>query len=122
MLANKARIAYKQAFFILCLVSFLQIFPQSYCKAQLPTEIPDQPIDPNMIKNLPKSALENYLRDKNQNQSKPGEDIHRKNQLLRNETRVYKDSSLKEENKSKERTSTPEDVYGNNLFQNSAIL
>ena len=97
MLANKARIAFKQAFLILCFVSLLQFFFQSYCNAQT-TEPQDQPIDPNQLKTLSPSALQNYLRDKNQNQSQPGEDIHKKNPL-KNETKVVKDSTVKDENK-----------------------
>lgn len=120
MLANKARIAYKQAFLVLCFVSFLQIFLTAYSKAQQPTEPQDQPIDPNLLKNASPSQLQDYLKDKNQ--SNPGEDIHRKTLLQRNDTKVVKDSTLKEENKDKKRTNTGEEVYGNNLFQNSAIM
>src|SRR5688572_14616198 len=120
MLANKARIAYKQAFLVLCFVSFFQIFSQTYCNAQ--TEPPAQAIDPNILKQASPSALQNYLRDRYQNQSQPGEDIHRRDQILRIETKVVKDSTLKEENKRNENQNTAEEVYGNNLFQNSAIL
>ncbi len=121
MLANKARIAYKQAFLVLCFVSFLQFFSPTYGKAQVSPEPQDQPIDLNLLKNASPSALQNYLKDRNQNQSQPGEDIHKKN-LLKNETRVAKDSTVKDENKKKDKVNTAEDVYGNNLFQNSAIL
>ena len=110
MLANKARIAYKQAFLILCFVSFFQLFLQIDCKAQQPTELPEQPIDPALLKSLPPSALQDYLRDKNQNQNKPGEDVHRKNQPLRNETKVYRDSTLKEDNRKKDNVNTGEEV------------
>jgi protein involved in polysaccharide export with SLBB domain len=120
MLANKARIAYKQAFLVLCFVSFFQIFFQTFCNAQ--TEPPEQPIDPNLLKQASPSALQNYLKDKNQNQSQPGEDIHRKNTLSKNESKVVKDSSLKEDNKKREKVNTGEEVYGNNLFQNADIL
>ena len=122
MFANKARIAYKQSFLVLCFVSLFQFFFQVQCKAQQPTETQEQPIDPNILKNASPSALQNYLRDKNQNQSQPGEDIHKKNLILKNEVKVAKDSTLKEENKDKKKTNTAEDIYGNNLFQNSAIL
>ena len=123
MIANKARLALKQLFIVFCLVCFFQFFFQIDCKAQLPTETQEQPIDPSLLKGASKSALENYLRDKNQNQSQPGEDIHRKNPLLRNEVKVVKDSALKEDNKNKvKEKNKAEDVYGNNLFQNSAIL
>ncbi len=122
MFANKARVAYKRLFLILSFVSFLQFLCQIDCQAQPPTETQEQPIDPNLLKNASPSALQNYLRDKNQNQSQPGEDIHKKNLLLRNENKVAKDSTLKEEIKKKDKVNTAEDVYGNNLFQNSAIL
>jgi protein involved in polysaccharide export with SLBB domain len=118
MIANKARIAYKQLLLILCFVSFFQFFVNT-CSAQV-TDPQDQPIDPNQLKNLSPSALQNYLKDKNQNQSQPGEDIHRKNPLLKNESKVVKDSTVKEDIKKK--ANSAEDVYGNNLFQNSAIM
>ena len=118
MIANKARIAYKQLLLIFCFVSFFQFFLQMYCNAQI-TDPQEQPIDPNLLKNASPSALQNYLKDKNQNQSQPGEDIHKKN-ILKNDTKVVKDSAVKEEYKKK--ANTAEDVYGNNLFQNSAIL
>ena len=120
MLANKARFAFKQSFLFLSFVSFSLFFLQCYSNAQVPTEIQEQPIDPNLLKNASPSALQNYLRDKNQNQSQPGEDIHKKNLLLRNENKVVKDSTLREVTKRK--VNTAEDVYGNNLFQNSAIM
>ena len=118
MIANKARIAYKQLLLIFCFGSFFQFFLQMYCNAQI-TDPQEQPIDPNLLKNASPSALQNYLKDKNQNQSQPGEDIHKKN-ILKNDTKVVKDSAVKEEYKKK--ANTAEDVYGNNLFQNSAIL
>ena len=122
MLANKARFAYKRLFLILLLVSFFQFSFQTYCEAQVPTEPQEQPIDPNILKNASPSALQNYLKDKNQNQSQPGEDIHKKNLLLRNDNKVVKDSALKEESKRKQNQNTAEDVYGNNLFQNADVL
>jgi protein involved in polysaccharide export with SLBB domain len=122
MFANKARIAIEKSFIILCLISFFQ-FSGFDCIAQPPTETQEQPIDPNLLKGASKSALENYLRDKNQqNPSQPGEDIHRKNALLKNDTRVVKDSTLKEDIKKKDKQNMAEEVYGNNLFQNSAIM
>src|SRR4028119_100224 len=102
MFANQARIAYKQAFLVFCLISLFQFFFPAYSKAQVPTELPEQPIDPNLLKNASPSALQNYLKDKNQNQSsRPGEDVHRKNLLLRNENKVVKDSTLKEDTRRK---------------------
>ena len=118
MFANKARIAYKQAFLILCFVSLFQIFLPTVSKAQQPTEQPDQPIDPSILKNATPQQLSDYLRDKNQ--SNPGEDIHAKSQLLKNNTKVVKDSTIKEE--PKKNVNPAEEVYGNNLFQNSAVL
>ena len=119
MIANKGRIAYKQLLLIFCFVSFFQFFLQNNGHAQV-TDPQDQPIDPNQLKNLSPSALQNYLKDKNQNQSQPGEDIHKKNPFAKNETKVVKDSSIKEDVRKKENNA--EAVYGNNLFQNSSIL
>lgn len=122
MFANKARIAVKQLLLSLACVSFFLIFFTLSAKSQQPPETQEQPVDPNLLKGASKSALENYLRDKNQNQSQPGEDIHRKNPLLRNETKVVKDSTMKDDPKKKEKPNQAEEVYGNNLFQNSAIV
>ena len=119
MIANKGRIAYKQLLLIFCFVLFFQFFLQNNGHAQV-TDPQDQPIDPNQLKNLSPSALQNYLKDKNQNQSQPGEDIHKKNPFAKNETKVVKDSSIKEDVRKKENNA--EAVYGNNLFQNSSIL
>jgi protein involved in polysaccharide export with SLBB domain len=119
MIANKGSIVYKQLLLIFCFVSIFQFFLQNNSYAQV-TDPQDQPIDPNQLKNLSPSALQNYLKDKNQNQSQPGEDIHKKNPFAKNETRVVKDSSVKEDFRKKENNA--EAVYGNNLFQNSAIL
>ena len=119
MFANKRSFVYKSLFLILFSFFLSQFFLQNYCGAQQQTpETPDQPIDPNILKNASPSQLQDYLKDKNQN--KPGEDIHKKNILLKNDIKVAKDSAVKEENKMK--PNGPEDVYGSNLFRNSAIL
>jgi protein involved in polysaccharide export with SLBB domain len=88
--------------------------------AQLPSEIPEN-IDPNLLKQASPSALQNFLKDRNQNQQKAGEDVHR-NRLstLQNENKVVKDSLIKD--KIKPIISSPEDVYGKSLFQNASIL
>ena len=121
MFANQCRFACKQLFIVLFLVSFFQFFLSNQCSAQLPTELPDQPVDPNALKNASPSQLQDYLRDRNQSQQSPGEDIHNKRlSLLKNENKVARDSTLREEVKKK--VNRPEDVYGNNLFQNTAIM
>ena len=116
MFLNKRSFVYKLLFLIL-FVAFSPFFLHSYCKAQNPEQ--DLPINPNDLKNASPSQLQNYLRDRNQNEQKPGEDIHKKNQL-QNETKVYKDSTQKEELKRK--NNTTEDTYGMDLFQNRAIV
>jgi protein involved in polysaccharide export with SLBB domain len=77
------------------------------------------PIDPNALKNATPSQLQNYLKDKNQSVT-PGEDIHKRNLLLKNDNKVVKDSAVKEDNRNK--PSGPEDVYGNSLFRNADII
>ncbi|MGI8581381.1 MAG: SLBB domain-containing protein, partial [Chitinophagaceae bacterium] len=119
MIANKSRFAYTRTFLVLCFVSFLHFFLNSYCEGQQLPETTDQPIDPNLLKNASPSQLQNYLKDRNQSPLQPGEDIHRKN-LLKNDNKVVRDSAVKEDNR--KYVNTAEDVYGNNLFRNSAIL
>ena len=119
MFANKGSIVYKQLFLSLLFVSFFQFCLQISCEAQIPDPT-EQQIDPNLLKQASPSALQNYLKDKNQTQDKAGEDIHNKRlQSLKN-NRVAKDSTLKDDYKKK--INTPEDVYGMNLFQNSDLI
>lgn len=124
MFANKVRVACKPLFLLLCfLIILLSFLPDKVSAQQIP-ETQDQPIDPNLLKNASPSALQNYLKDRNQNQSQPGEDVHKKNAFLKKENKVVKDSTLKEENKKKDKDNRnmAEEVYGTNLFQNSAVL
>ncbi len=118
MFANKRSIVYRQLFLSVLFLSFFQFCLLISCWAQIPD--PNEQIDPNLLKQASPSALQNYLKDKNQSQDKAGEDIHNKRiQSLKN-TRVAKDSTLKDDYKKK--INTPEDVYGMNLFQNSDLI
>jgi len=95
---------------------------------QQPIETPDE-IDPNVLKealkNASPSALQNYLKDKNQGQKTAGEDIHGKRlaNLINGNNKVVQDSVNKEKEEGKPKiTNGPEDVYGSSLFQNTSIL
>jgi protein involved in polysaccharide export with SLBB domain len=87
--------------------------------AQIP-ETPDQPIDPNALKNASPSDLQNYLRDNNQQQRKAGEDIHKNLSSLKTKNVIAKDSTQKDDFKQK--VINAEAVYGDELFQNDQIV
>ncbi|MEP6616689.1 MAG: SLBB domain-containing protein [Ginsengibacter sp.] len=88
---------------------------------QPPVETQDTQIDPNTLKEATPSALQNFLKDKNQNQNAPGEDIHKKRiASLRNENRIIRDSTLKDSFRTK--LNDPEAIYGSSLFSNAAVM
>jgi hypothetical protein len=75
MFANLPTPLYREILFRFLFI-FLLFFLQCVAFAQLPTEIPDN-IDPSILKQASPSALQSFLKDKNQNQRKAGEDVHR---------------------------------------------
>ena len=97
------------------LSAFLLIF-SNIGFAQVPT---DQQIDPSILKDMSPSALQNFLRDKNQAQSKPGEDVHRKT-TERNDSKVAKDSVIRDD--FRRRVLGPEDVWGSDVFQYGSVF
>jgi protein involved in polysaccharide export with SLBB domain len=88
--------------------------------AQIPSEQEDLPIDPNALKNASPSDLMNFLKDFNQQNQKPGEDVHKTITELSNKNIISKDSTQKDN--VKEALSGPQSVYGSNLFSNSQVL
>ena len=122
MLDPKRGTVCKQFLLFFLFLSFSLVFFPNCSVAQNTPDQPDQPIDPNQLKNASPEQMQQlrqYLMDKNQPQQNPGEDVHRKNPNLKNNT-ITKDSTLKEEAKKKARTA--EEVYGESLFSNSSIL
>ncbi len=106
--------------FILLLVSvFFIFFINNNIYAQVPSELPDLPIDPNALKNASPSDLQSYLRDNNQ-QKKAGEDIHKSISDLTNKNVIARDSTQKDDFRKK--LYSPEAVYGADLFQNSQVM
>ncbi|MEO5501377.1 MAG: SLBB domain-containing protein [Ginsengibacter sp.] len=87
--------------------------------AQVPTETPDLPIDPNALKNASSSELQNYLKDYNQPGQKPGEDIHKG--LLQNDKSLINKDSTKRDNY-KRSLADPSGVFGADLFHNSQVM
>ncbi len=87
--------------------------------AQVPTETPDLPIDPNALKNASSSELQNYLKDYNQPGQKPGEDIHKG--LLQNDKNLINKDSTKRDNY-KRSLADPSGVFGADLFHNSQVM
>ncbi len=107
--------------FTIILVSFLLVLNlNNDLYAQLPTETPDLPIDPNALKNATQSELQNYLKDNNPQQKKAGEDVHKNASDFRNKNVVTKDSTQRDD--FKKQVYNPEEVYGSNLFLNSQIM
>lgn len=102
-------------FAILCvLVTFA--FNNAY--SQAPAE--DMPIDPNALKNSSTSSeLQSLLRDNN-NDRKAGEDIHKSIDQGNGASMILKDSTQKDD--IKRNLSSPDAVYGRNLFQQKQIL
>jgi Periplasmic protein involved in polysaccharide export len=100
--------------------SFSLVFFNKVGFTQPPIE-QDSQIDPNILKEASPSALQNYLKDKNPGQNSPGEDIHKKRiATLKNETKVARDSTLKDNYKNK--VNNPESVYGSSLFTNAEVM
>ncbi|MDQ6889524.1 MAG: hypothetical protein M3Z56_04515, partial [Bacteroidota bacterium] len=86
--------------------------------AQIPGE--DLPIDPNALKNASPSDLQNFLKDNNKQENKAGEDIHKGLNDLKQKNVIAKDSTQRDD--FKRRLSSPEAVYGRDLFQQKQIL
>ncbi len=87
--------------------------------AQIPTEVPDLPIDPNALKNASPSELQDFLKDNNSPQIKAGEDVHKNLEDLKNKNVIAKDSTEKDD--FKKRLYSPEQVYGSDLFKSNQI-
>lgn len=100
--------------------SFSLVFFNKVGFTQPPVE-QDNQIDPNTLKEASPSALQNFLKDKNQVQNLPGEDIHKKRiASLKSETKVVRDSTLKDNFKNK--VNNAEAVYGSSLFTNAEVM
>ena len=72
------------------------------------------------MKGATSSQLSDFLKDKNQNSDKAGEDIHGRTANLKKNTSITRDSTLRDDYR--KRVNGPEDVYGSDLFQNHAIM
>ncbi len=120
MCFSKGKFGHRKSFLLILvsLLFFLCLTIDSY--AQLPTETPDLPIDPNALKNATQSELQNYLRDNNPQQKKAGEDVHKNSGDLKNKNLVTKDSTQRDD--FKKQVYSPEEVYGSNLFQNDQVM
>ena len=112
--------ACKKAVMLILFFSFLILFIPNKIFAQVPSETPDLPIDPNALKNASPSDLQSYLRDNNQQQKKPGEDIHKGISDVNNKSIIAKDSTQKDN--FKKSVYSPEEVYGSDLFHNDQIV
>jgi protein involved in polysaccharide export with SLBB domain len=112
--------ACKRAVILILFFSFLILFIPNKIFAQVPSETPDLPIDPNALKNASPSDLQSYLRDNNQQQKKPGEDIHKGISDVNNKSIIAKDSTQRDN--FKKSVYSPEEVYGSDLFHNDQIV
>src|SRR4051812_26410576 len=97
MLDLKGSPIYKRFFLSIIFVSLSIILFPLVSNSQPPVETPDLPIDPNILKDATPSQLRNYLRDKNQVQQNPGEDIHKRNNSLKANSSIVKDSTQKDD-------------------------
>lgn len=112
--------ACKRAVILILFFSFLILFIPNKIFAQVPSETPDLPIDPNALKNASPSDLQSYLRDNNQQQKKPGEDIHKGISDVNTKSIIAKDSTQRDN--FKKSVYSPEEVYGSDLFHNDQIV
>lgn len=112
----------RKSFILLFFTTFFILFSNLHAFAQLPTEAPDLPIDPNTLKNASPTDLQNFLKDNNNNQkpTKAGEDTHKKFNTLKNSKEIAKDSTEKDDFKKK--VYDPEAIYGADLFQNEQVI
>lgn len=111
----------KKFFILLAFIGVGLLFPVENLKAQVVTELPDIPIDPNALKNASPAELQSYLKDFNQRQQnrKPGEDIHRGLTELPKD-QISKDSTQRDDFKKK--VFDPRDTYGADLFHARQII
>ncbi len=112
--------ACKRAVMLILFFSFLILFIPNKIFAQVPSETPDLPIDPNALKNASPSDLQSLLKDNNQQQKKPGEDIHKGISEANTKNVIARDSTQKDD--FKKSVYSPEAVYGSDLFQNNQIV
>ena len=121
MFVSKSRLVSKQFLLSFLFLFLCFFFSQINCFAQLPDKTPRE-IDPAILNEVSPADLQKYLKDKNQVQKKPGEDIHRKRlDKLQKNSRSSEDSTEEDEDDDDKKL-TGEEVYGSNLFQNTSIL
>jgi protein involved in polysaccharide export with SLBB domain len=110
----------KKIIAVLFFTIFLLLINNSV-SAQILNDQEDLQIDPNSLKNASPSDLMNLLKDFNQQNKKPGEDIHKTSDVdLSNKNIIIKDSTQKDNIKSS--LYDRQSVYGSNIFQSSQIL
>ena len=115
---SKETFACKRAFMLIFFSVFFSLFGNNIY-SQIPTEVPDLPIDPNALKNASPSELQDLLKDNNNPQKKAGDDIHKSLMDLQNKTVIAKDSTQKDDFKKK--LYSPDAVYGADLFKSDQI-
>jgi protein involved in polysaccharide export with SLBB domain len=118
MIFPKETFACKRAFMLILFSAFFTLFVNNLY-AQVPTEIPDLPIDPNALKNASPSELQNFLRDNNNPQQKAGEDVHKSLEDIKNKNVIAKDSTQRDDFKRK--FYSPDAIYGSDLFKSNQI-
>jgi protein involved in polysaccharide export with SLBB domain len=116
---SKETFACKAAFMLILFSAFFILFIGNNTYAQLPTEVPDLPIDPNALKNASPSELQDFLRDNNNPQKKAGDDVHKNLAELQNKNIIAKDSTQRDD--FKKRLYSPDAVYGSDLFKSNQI-
>jgi len=120
MIFSKETFACKRACLLILFSVVFTLFTSNVLYAQVPTDVPDLPIDPNALKNASPSELQDFLRDNNNTQQKPGEDVHKDLEVLKNKNVIAKDSTQRDDFKKK--LYSPDAIYGSDLFRSSQIM
>ena len=97
MIFSKETLACKRAFLLILFSAFFILFISNNIYAQVPTDEPDLPIDPNALKNASPSELQDFLKDNNNPQKKAGEDVHKNLADLKNKNVIAKDSTQRDD-------------------------
>jgi protein involved in polysaccharide export with SLBB domain len=118
MVANESRPLYKTLISPLLFLLFFIFFLPFTILPQVP-DLPEN-IDPEILRQASPTDLQRYLKDKNQGQINPGEDVHRSRSTpnVKNSNKTVHDSLRIDSIDNRMNIG----VYGSSLFKNTSIL